>query len=371
MALTLTITSFTCTAPLDAGLLVMASKGSYFYPELGLVIFATFLALPFFVLALFPSLMKTMPRSGDWMNSVKVVGGLLEIGAAFKFLNTAEVSFARGDISSVWIDAEVLLSIWVVLSFVCGIYLLGLFRTNHDHDVVSVGPGRMLTGSLFLVIALFLTPALFGNPPRSNFYDLIAGILPPDAGELERGGYSTGGASPTQIVDAGSTPLLPPQAQKATSTDPEEAIRQERTVHGVSWGLSYDAAIEEAKKSNRPVLIDFTGVNCANCRTMERKIMPRPEVIAEMQRFVTVQLYTDFVPISSLTQDDREDLALENLAHEQDLTGQTTSPLYAVLDPDGKVLGITAFDPNPAKFVQFLQDSLAKFQSGAKVAASD
>lgn len=378
MALTLTITSFTCTAPLVGGLLVMAAKGSYFYPVLGLVVFSAFLALPFFVLALFPSLMQTMPRSGDWMNSVKVVGGLLEIGAAFKFLNTAEVSFAAGDFSKVWIDTEVLLSVWVVLAFVCGIYLLGLFRTNHDHEAVAVGPGRMLTGTLFLAIALYLAPALFGQPPRSNIYNLIAGILPPDASDLDlrelivRESRSTDTTS--SIADAGNSARPPRSApddareQKATSSDPKEAILQERTVHGVSWGLSYDAAIAQAKESKRPVLIDFTGVNCANCRTMERKIMPLAEVVEAMRNFVTVQLYTDFVPINSLTEEQREDLALENLEREQEMTEQTTSPLYVVVDGEGKVLNSTAFDPDPSKFVQFLKDSLAKFETTNRVA---
>jgi thiol:disulfide interchange protein DsbD len=237
----------------------------------------------------------------------------------------------------------------------------------------------MLTGTLFLAIALFLAPALFGQPPQSKLYGLIAGILPPDAHELSLGdrivrGFPQNTGPPIMVASNGDTPAPTPAAapneprqQTATSKKPEEAVRQERTVHGVSWGLSYDAAIEQAKESNRPVLIDFTGVNCANCRTMERTIMPRPEVVEAMRNFVTVQLHTDFVPIQSLTDEEREDLAIANLEREADLTDQTTSPLYAVVNPDGKLLGTTAFDPDPSKFVRFLKDSLTKFETTGKV----
>ncbi len=183
MALTLTITSFTCTFPVVGGLLVMAAGGQFFYPIIGLATFSTVLALPFFLLALAPGLLSKMPKSGDWMNSVKVVGGLVEIGAAFKFLNTAEIAFVTPE--NAWIDAQFVLTTWVVLAAVCGFYLLGFFRTNHDHGEVQIGPGRMIVGTSFLGMALFLAPALFGRPPQSLIWDrLVAGLLPPDVGRL-------------------------------------------------------------------------------------------------------------------------------------------------------------------------------------------
>ena len=178
MALTLTITSFTCTFPVVGGLIVMAAKGQFFYPIIGLATFSTVLALPFFLLALSPGLLSRMPQSGDWMNAVKVVGGLVEIGAAFKFINTAEIGFGAVP-EEAWFDAQVVLSIWVVLAAVCGVYLLGLFRTDHDHDEVKVGPGRLLAGTFFLGIALFLAPALFGQPPSSKVWYTFVGLLPP------------------------------------------------------------------------------------------------------------------------------------------------------------------------------------------------
>lgn len=374
MALTLTITSFTCTAPLVGSLLVQAARGEYFYPTVGLMTFSTVLAVPFLVLALVPSLLSAVPRSGNWMNSVQVIGGLLEIGAAFKFLNTAEVSFRGGRASDAIFDTQVVLSIWVIMALVCGIYLLGLFRTNHDQGEPTTGPARILIGCLFLSFGLYLAPALFGNPPQSKLYELIVGIFPPDAHELNAtdriaqrinsdlrdtllgGGFSAQQTGPL-VVEPADLPV------KATSNIPEEAIRQEREVFGVSWGLSYEAALEQAKSEQRPVLIDFTGVNCANCRTMEQVVIPRPEVVAELRKFVRVRLYTDFVPIESLTREEAEYLGEDNLDLEQKLVSATTSPLYVVVTPDGKVLAQKGFDPSPASFVTFLQEGLAKFEA--------
>ncbi len=250
MAVTLTITSFTCTAPLVGSLLVMAAQGSYFYPVVGLLVFSTVLSLPFLVLALVPSLMQKMPRSGDWMNSVKVVGGLLEIGAAFKFLNMAEVNFRGSNrVADAIFDAQLTLAIWVVLALVCGIYLLGLFRTDHDHDEVKVGPGRLVTGCLFLSLALYLAPALFGNPPKSALYALLQNLLPPDARKLDTnaeivqeirtqtadlgrnlaanvasgGGSVNGAAQP-----AAETPGYADIEVKTESNDPKVAVSEQR-----------------------------------------------------------------------------------------------------------------------------------------------
>jgi thiol:disulfide interchange protein DsbD len=356
MALTLTITSFTCTFPVVGGLIVMAAGGQFFYPIIGLATFSTVLALPFFLLALSPGLLSRMPRSGDWMNAVKIIGGLIEIGAAFKFFNTAEIGFGAVP-EDAWFNAPVVLSLWVVLSLVCGVYLLGLFRTDHDHEEVRVGPGRILTGLFFLTIALFLAPALFRSPPESKVWYTIVGLLPPDAHKL---------AAPAP-VGSGQGDLAFCQEVKAQSSDPETAEREQKTCHGVQWGMSLEAAKEQAKKEGRPILIDFTGVNCANCRTMESGVMPRPEIVALLKRFVTVQLYTDFVPIATLTQAQREELAGKN----QDLIiklGETTNPFYVVLSPEGKVVeSIGGYRP-PAVFAAFLTKALSKSEAENKVA---
>ena len=127
---------------------------------------------------------------------------------------------------------------------------------------------------------------------------------------------------------------------KATSTDPAQAEKEEKKVHGVLWGMSFDQARELAAAEKRPILIDFTGVNCANCRLMERRVLPRPEVVSLLKKFVTVQLYTDFVPISSITADQREELADENQDPVAEARqGQRSIPFYVVLTPEGEVAG--------------------------------
>jgi thiol:disulfide interchange protein len=363
MALTLTITSFTCTFPVVGGLLVMAAGGSYFYPILGLATFATVLAFPFLLLALSPGLLARIPKSGDWMNTVKVVGGLAEIGAAFKFINTAECAFVVPE--DAWFDAQVVLTIWVILSLVCGIYLLGLFRTDHDHDAVKVGPGRILIGSLFLFLGLYLSPALFGRPPQSQLWSrVIVGILPADAYRLDVGRVDPQGGD-------GSAPGGGVQKIQASSPDPKVAIEQEKTIiNGVVWGMSYKTALEEAKRAGEPVLIDFTGVNCANCRLMERNVLPRPEVVSMLRKFRTIELYTDFVPIKSITADQREQLAVENQLLLADIAGEATNPFYVALSPTGEVLGTSTF-AEPARFLAFLNQALAKFQKTQQVAQAD
>ncbi len=374
MATTLTITSFTCTAPVVGTLLVASTRGQYFYPVLGLLTFSTVLALPFFLLALMPGLMKTMPRSGDWMNAVKVVGGLVEIALAFKFLNTAEIGFAGT--SEVWIDARFVLTAWVVTALACGIYLLGLFRTDHDYEAIRVGPLRMVFGIGFLIVSLFLAPALFGNPPKGKFYGSIVGILPPDAHELDSRettvrevvaalGNSTAGPGSSRV--ASSEPTGP---VKAVAKDPKVAVLQEKKFHGVVWGMSYDEAIKEAKEKNKLVLIDFTGLYCANCRKVEQYVMPRADTVEELKKFVTVSLYTDRLDIPILSVADQEAGGEANLEFEVGLTEQTTSPLYAVVTPEGKLLGQTGYQTDQNFLRDFLRSIRQKHAGADKVAAA-
>jgi thiol:disulfide interchange protein len=358
MALTLTITSFTCTFPVVGGLLVMAAQGKYFYPIIGLATFATVLALPFFLLALAPGLLAKAPKSGDWMNAVKLVGGLIEIGAAFKFINNFELAFVTPD--QAWFGAYTVLTIWVALALVCGLYLLGLFRTDHDHDAPRVGPGRMIAGIVFLSGALFLAPALFGNPPQTVIWNrLIVGLLPPDVDSLQ---------SRAQLA-AGSTGATSGGGEvAASSNDPKIAIQQEKTFHGVVWGMSYENALKQAKLENKPVIIDFTGVFCTNCRLMEQSVFPRPEVIERLNKFVRVQLYTDTVPIASITQAERKELAETNALLQNEIVKSLTNPFYVAISPDGKVIDSINGAHEPEVFVAFLDRVLAASGTGEKLA---
>ena len=351
MALTLTITSFTCTFPVVGGLLVMAASGNFFYPIVGLATFAAVLAFPFLLLALSPGLISKMPRSGDWMNAVKVVGGLIEIGAALKFINTAELAYKVPE--EAWFDAPVILTCWIALSLVCGLYLLGIFRTDHDHGDVKVGTGRIIFGAVFLGLSIYMAPALFGRPPQSLVWNrLIIGILPPDSKSFY---------PPPQFTGAGGeNAAIASHDVKATSTDPAQAEKEENKAHGVLWGMSFDQARELASAQKRPILIDFTGVNCANCRLMERGVLPKPQVVSLLKKFVTVQLYTDFVPISSITSDQRYELAEANQLRLLKLAKEATNPFYVVLNPEGEVLARMGGYNEPPVFVDFLSKALKR-----------
>ncbi len=360
MALTLTITSFTCTFPVVGGLLVMAASGDFLYPIIGLATFATVLAFPFLLLALSPGLISRMPRSGDWMNAIKVVGGLVEIGAALKFLNTAELAYVIPE--DAWFDAHLILTCWIALSLVCGLYLLGVFRTEHDHGEVKVGSIRIVSAVLFLGLAIYMMPALFGRPPKSLVWDrLIMGLLPPDAIEFRAVEQLAGNSGDS----SGSVPL---RNVKATSTDPAQAEREEKKVHGVLWGMSLEQAQELAKAEKKPILIDFTGENCSNCRLMESLTLPKPEVVALLKKFVTVELYTDFVPIGSLSPDQREELATRNQLRLLKLVKDAANPIYVALGPDGQLLGRQGGYIPPDAFVNFLTKALDKLPADMKVA---
>jgi thiol:disulfide interchange protein DsbD len=273
-------------------------------------------------------------------------------------LNQGEIGFVTPE--NAWFDAQVVLTIWVVLAFVCGLYLLGLFRTDHDYEEVRVGPGRMVFGSIFLGMALFLTPALFGRPPQSVIWGrVVMPLLPPDASELE--------ARPAGLAALGGAGARGSD-EKATSTDPETAQRQEMKFHGVPWGLSYAAAFERAKAEKRPVLVDFTGQWCTNCRLMEQNVLPKPEVVKALGEFVTVEVFTDAVPINSITFEQRRELAEANALRQSDLLGDISIPNYVVITPGGKVIASKAGYNEVPDFVAFLRGALAKYKDEGKVA---
>jgi thiol:disulfide interchange protein DsbD len=254
----------------------------------------------------------------------------------------------------------------VVLAAVCGFYLLGFFRTDHDHEEPKIGPGRIMIGSGFLGLALFIAPALFGHPPQSLIWDrLIVGLLPPDVAELS--------SAPTAIAGNGNGKASGAAAEShavfATDTDPKKAERQEKRFHGVWWGFSYEQALEQARAENKPILIDFTGVNCANCRLMEQRVLPQPEIARLLEKFVPIQLYTaPTVPIKSITADQREALAEANAERQIKLTSDNTNPFYVIVSPDEKVLSVTGGYREPEVFASFLNGALTKLAGANKVA---
>jgi cytochrome c biogenesis protein CcdA len=281
MALTFTITSFTCTGPFLGPLLAGAKEA-----QLTLVYSATF-ASPFFFLALFPSLSRKLPKSGGWLNAVKVVMGFVEIALALKFLANSDLAFNPG--RPALFNYETVLCAYIALSLACGLYLLGIFRLPHDSPVESLSVPRMLLASIFMGFAVYIAPALWRVTPQGIIGDGLVAFLPLD----------------TKI--------------------------QSGELH---WYRDYQAAWEVAVKEHKLIFIDFTGQNCVNCRYNEKKVFPLSAVQQELKQYVLVQLYTDYVPDPGFTRSQAEGSAAKNMELQLETYQDIANPFYAIIRPD-------------------------------------
>jgi thiol:disulfide interchange protein DsbD len=306
MGFTFTLTSFTCTAPFVGTLLVMTAQGNWRWPLGGMLAFSTVFALPFFFLALIPQAVARLPKSGGWMNSVKVVMGFLEIAAAMKFLSNADLVWGWGIL-----NRQFVLSIWVGVGILTVVYVLGYFRMPHEAKIEFVGAARLGVAIVFLAITIWLVPGIFGRPLGE-----LESFLPP---ELPGSSAHIGNAS------------------VAASTQQPES----------GWILNdYQQAVAEAGAKKRKIFIDFTGYTCTNCRWMEANMFPRPEVSHEMDKFVRVRLYTDGAG----------KLFQRQQSLQQTTFGTVALPLYAIQEPNGFVAAtFPGLTRDPREFIAFLQ----------------
>ena len=303
MALTFTLTSFTCTVQFVGLLLVAASQGSFFWPLLGMVVFSTAFAFPFFFLALFPQYLAKLPKSGGWLNSVKVTMGFLELGAAMKFISNTDLVWQWGIFTQ-----QVVLAVWVIISFMMGLYLLGKIKLPHDSDLPFIGVPRLVLSIVFMSFGIYLTGGLFGQP----LHGLIDSYLPP-------------------IVDASR----------------QNIVLESGEEHMV-WFDNLPEALDVAKTEEKPVFIDFTGYTCTNCRWMETNVFEEPKVQKLFNEFVMLRLYTD-----------GGNNYRENQKMEIDRFGTAALPFYVVLSPDDEEISrFPGMDPDANKFIDFLEKSL-------------
>jgi thiol:disulfide interchange protein DsbD len=251
---------------------------------------ATF-AAPFFVLAIFPGLTKKLPKSGGWLNSVKVVMGFIEVALAFKFFSISDVALNPG--RPVLFNYDTVLCGFIGLSIACGLYLLGVFRLPHDSPVEHLSVPRMLLAGMFLSFAIYITPALWRVTPQGVIGQGIVAFLPFD-----------------------------------TRIQPGER----------EWLSDYDAAYRKAVADGKLIFIDFTGVNCSNCRYNEINVFPLPDVQKELKQYVKVQLYTDSVPDPSLSANEASKRAERNSELRANTFNDSSNPLYAIIQP-GKQSG--------------------------------
>jgi thiol:disulfide interchange protein len=336
MALTFTIISFACVAPFLGGFGGTAAGARPMWHNLlgGLAFSATF-ASPFFFLAIFPSLLRKMPKSGSWLNSVKVVMGFLELAAAFKFFRSAELILTIGDPSLFTFDF--VLGVWIALCLLAGLYLLGVFRLPHDSPEDHISVPKLLFSAAFIGLAFYMAPALL----KLN-----------TAGQPQR---------PGGTIYAWINSFLLPEFQGGDSEIPH------------TGNLDYAVALsrEELRTTNKPkrIFIDFTGTNCTNCNLNENNVFSRPGIAKLFEPYIVVKMYTDIVPeryyapeakvTKERSGDDAKDV---NLAFQDSRFSNVQLPLYVILEPDLqnhiRVIGIyeEGLINNVAEFAGFLKN---------------
>lgn len=332
MAATLAIVSFSCTGPLIGSALAGAATGSYAAPTAVMFGFSLALALPFMLFSAFPGWLNSLPQSGGWLNSVKVVLGLLEIGFAFKFLSNADLVLQLG-----LLQRELFIAIWVAIVLCIAFYLFGWILFPHDSKTERIGVFRFSMGMMFLTLGIYLIPGMWGAPVK-----LISGFPPPMFySEWSQGGTGGEGHSNGHV--------------EARFTDYEEGMA---------------AAIAEGK----PLALDFTGWACVNCRKMEEQVWS-DAAVADMlvNDVVLVSLYVD--ERKALPESEQGEETYGGKAFKVKTVGNKWSylqasrfntnsqPFYVLLDHNGQPISEgVGYDPDPAKFIDFLKQGIEKFQ---------
>jgi len=308
MGFVFSLTSFTCTVPFVGTLMVSFSRGQWFIPLIGMTVFASVFALPFFLLALFPSAMKALPKSGGWLNSVKVVMGFLEIAAAMKFISNVDLVFH-------WhiFTRDFVIATWMAIAFITTMYLLGRFNLPHDTPSQHIGPIRAVFSIVFLTFGIFMYTGFAGK----GLGELDA-FLPPVLDE-----------NPATTASIGSNPL-----------------KSGAENSSLFWHSRLNEALVQAKKEGKNVFIDFTGYQCTNCRAMEATIFKKPEVVGLFKDFVLARLYTD----------DGSPLDDSNRVMEEARFSTIAQPYYVIVSPTDQPLAtFPGFTRDLNAFLTFLK----------------
>ncbi|MGP8214607.1 MAG: cytochrome c biogenesis protein CcdA [Bacteroidia bacterium] len=364
MALTLCIVSFSCTGPVLGNLIALAAQnGAYWNLTVGLLGFSLALSVPFALFAVFPSWLTSLPKSGGWMNNIKVVFGLFELAFALKFLSVTDLVglhikwlhlHLNGPIGI--LHREIFLVLWIVIFAILGFYLLGKLKFYHDSDVEYISVFRLLVAIIAFSFSLYLIPGLFGAPLK-----LISGFPPPSQ---YNEGWKLGGSSSVLPSQSGNVPL--PQPKKGTKI-------------GCPLDLNcfhdYDEAMAYAKQVNKPVMIDFTGLACTNCRRMEENVWSDPRVLSIINNdYVLVSLYVDDpteLPdsmhfVSKVTGDKIETNGQKWSDFEAVGFKTNSQPYYALVDHDGKLLvSPRGYTPDIEQYIKFLTDGKNNYHPDA------
>lgn len=348
LSLTLVLVSFSCTGPIVGTVLIKSTQGAVWEPIITMLAFSIAFALPFTILAMVPSLMQKLPKSGGWLNSVKVVLGFLELALALKFLSTADQTYHWGIL-----DREVYLALWIVIFSLMGLYLLGKIRFANDSPVEHLSVFRLLLVIITFSFVVYLIPGMWGAPLKA-----LSGYMPPQSTQdfvLDATFRGTTASPSAQAV---------PLTQKRTYSD---------ILHfpyGIEGFFHYGEAMAYAKEHNMPVFLDFTGLGCVNCREMEARVWSDPRVLELLKtKFVMLALYSDDKTqvASSEWVTDEKGRTLKTLGKINSYFARTrynvnAQPTYFILDNQGQpLLPPRAYDLDIDGFVAYLENGLKAF----------
>ncbi|MBS1975271.1 MAG: thioredoxin family protein, partial [Bacteroidetes bacterium] len=364
MALTLVLVSFSCTGPIIGNLLVLAARGNKLGPLIGMFGFSLALALPFALFAFFPSKLNVLGKAGGWLNAVKVTLGFLELALALKFLSNADL--AKG-----WrlLDRETFISLWVVIFALLGIYLLGKLKFHHDDELPKNDFGipylsvtRLLFAITSLAFVVYMFPGLWGAPLKA-----ISAFVPP-MGTQDFIANGVKNETPSSTADALPRPVK--YYDKMKLYEPEVV-----TSFGMTTYFDYDEALSVARKLKKPLMLDFTGINCVNCRKMEGQVWSNPEVMKLLKGdFVIVSLYVDVQNIDLQENEQYYSKSLRrNIATLGDKNadmqvtkfGSNSQPYYFFLDANEKKLIPEGYGYNPDinKFIALLDTVISNYKN--------
>ena len=347
MALTLVLVSFSCTGPIVGSVLIKSTQGEFWEPMVTMLAFSMAFALPFTVLAFFPSLLKKVRKSGgSWLNSVKVVLGFVEVALGLKFLSVADQTYHWGIL-----DREVYLAIWIVVFTLLGLYLLGKIRFAHDEPLEYLKVPRLALAIGVLSFVVYLIPGMWGAPLKA-----LSGYMPPIT---------------TQdfIIGQGSTTSHAAEADEVVVTSNDYGLHLPLGLQGY---FDLDEALKAAKKAGKPVFVDVTGHGCVNCREMESRVWSDPTVLGMLKNdFVVLALYTDDkqkLDESKWVTDAETGKVYKDLGRANSYIARTkwnvnAQPNYVLLSPDGEMLvPVRGYDLSIDGFVKFLQSGLDAYQ---------
>ena len=349
MALTLVLVSFSCTGPIVGSVLIKATQGEFWEPMIAMLAFSLAFALPFTILAFFPSLLKNIPKSGGWLNSVKVVLGFVEVALGFKFLSVADQTYHWG-----LIDREVYLAIWIVVFTLLGFYLLGKIRFANDDKVEHVSVKRLTLSIAVFSFVVYMIPGMFGAPLKA-----LSGYLPPITtqdfvlGQNTVAAGTAAGSSPVQSISEG---------------------QKKYDLHlplGLQGYFTLDEGLAAAKEAGKPVFVDITGHGCVNCREMESRVWSDPQVLDILNNdYIVVALYTDDKQklaeddwVTTDTGDVLKTLGRANSYIVRTRFGVNAQPNYVLLSPEGEQLApVRGYNLDINGFVDFLRSGIEAYE---------